>query len=286
MRLTKKVFYLILISISIIIVPIADTLYLSAREIPVRITRGAHIQHIDFGTQGSVVIEKQLFVPVRAVFEALEFEVEWDQYLQAVTLSNFDYTFVITVESYTFILNGEERELATPARIIGDRVLMPINEILRSINLHLNWQYGLGSAQILISIYNFTTTDFFGRWHALSYEEWITYREVVRQQTVSEEFGEDSGVYLEFFDDGTAIFRRYGQSEEVMNWRRDGVFLYFENAESLGHYRWHTALWSDAILGNYEIDMGSLHSFWDDEGDRGLVTVQERWIFINPEVNF
>ncbi|MCL2566232.1 MAG: stalk domain-containing protein [Defluviitaleaceae bacterium] len=74
------------------------------------------------------VLTNQLLIPIRPLFEALRFDVAWDN--GTVTLTGMNDVFIITIGSNTFMANGEEYSLTTPAQIIGGRAMMDVKPLL------------------------------------------------------------------------------------------------------------------------------------------------------------
>ena len=96
-------------------------------------------QAVTFADQTPVIRDNRTLVPVRGVFEAVGFEVEWDYTIQQVTLTSDDYVVIITVGSATFTTNGEHFTLDVPAQIIGNRTMLPIRAVLESVGYYVDW---------------------------------------------------------------------------------------------------------------------------------------------------
>ena len=107
--------------------------------------RGGHIRVLidgveaKFTDQQPVIVDGRTLVPVRGVFETLGFEVDWDNETQQATLTNEEYTIELTVGNESFTTNGENHILDVPAQIIGSSVMLPIRNVLESVNYHLDW---------------------------------------------------------------------------------------------------------------------------------------------------
>ena len=94
---------------------------------------------IDFTDQGPVIDQGRTLVPIRDVFEAVGFEVDWDQETRTVTLENPTHTINIAIDSEIFTTNGTEFTLDVPAQIINDRTLLPIRFPLESVGFFVDW---------------------------------------------------------------------------------------------------------------------------------------------------
>ena len=128
---------------------LAAPVALSAAEVRVSIDEVA----VNFEGQPPVVIDGRTLVPVRAVFEALGFEVGWDEYSQMVMLWQYGYIehegedirivvteIAITVGSPVFRINDRELPLEVPAQIINGRTMLPIRALVEAIGMDVEWR--------------------------------------------------------------------------------------------------------------------------------------------------
>ena len=87
------------------------------------------------------VVDKQLFtmdaapyvdsnwrtmVPIRALAEAFDATVTYDNDDRTVTIEYNEQTIVMTVDESAYTINGEEAEMDTEAVIKGDRTYVPV----------------------------------------------------------------------------------------------------------------------------------------------------------------
>ena len=112
-------------------------------------------QHINFTDQPPTIVDGRTLVPVRGVFEALGFNVSWNEQLQQVTLSRADDTIVITIGSAAFTANGVSNTLDVPAQIIGGRTMLPIRAVLESMGYYVDWDGA--TATVVISFEQINT---------------------------------------------------------------------------------------------------------------------------------
>jgi hypothetical protein len=92
-----------------------------------------------FEGQQPVNVGGRTLVPVRGVFEMLGFDVDWNSESQQATLTNENYTMIITIGNQTFTTNGESHALDVPAQNIGGRTMVPIRLPLESVGFKLDW---------------------------------------------------------------------------------------------------------------------------------------------------
>ena len=129
-KFTRKAVVFVL-AICAFLVPVA----LYASEVNVTINNAP----VYFADQGPVIVGDRVLVPVRGVFEALGFRVDWHQPTMTATLTRYDYVVVISVGSLAFTTNDERLPLDVPAQIIEGRTLLPIRAVLESVGYDVNW---------------------------------------------------------------------------------------------------------------------------------------------------
>jgi len=133
----------------VIALGLASPVTLLASEINVTVNGNP----IDFEGQPPALINGRTLVPVRGVFEALGFAVDWDQDTQTATLSNAQFEVVITIDSQTFKTNGIEMMLDVPAQIIDGRTMLPIRAVVQSIGMTVDWDQDTSTVAISRTVY-------------------------------------------------------------------------------------------------------------------------------------
>ena len=78
-------------------------------------------------------------VPLRAIFEALGAQVDWEEETQLITSIKGDITIKLTVGSNKLYRNEEEIELDVPAQVQNDRTLVPVRAISESFGCQVDW---------------------------------------------------------------------------------------------------------------------------------------------------
>jgi hypothetical protein len=92
-----------------------------------------------FRDQVPIIVGNRTLVPIRFVFEALGFEVEWDTDTRTAIITRPGDKITITVGSDTFTTNGTDHVLDVAAEIMGGRVLVPLRFPLESVGYRLEW---------------------------------------------------------------------------------------------------------------------------------------------------
>jgi len=89
--------------------------------------------------QPPIIVNNRTFVPVRAVVEAMNGDVNWDGVTQCVTLSHNGDTIKLFINSTTAYLNGEPTILDVPPQAINGRTLLPIRFVAENFGYNVEW---------------------------------------------------------------------------------------------------------------------------------------------------
>ena len=92
-----------------------------------------------FPDASPAIIDGRTLVPVRAVFEALGFVVQWNGDTQTATISKDGDIIIITIGSAVFTTNGAAHAFDVPAQIIGGSTMVPIRLPLESVGFAVDW---------------------------------------------------------------------------------------------------------------------------------------------------
>ena len=96
-------------------------------------------QRVNFNGQGPVVVDGRTLVPVRGVFEALGFHVEWDGNARQATLTSAGHVVKLIIGSTSFTTNDEPHTLDVSAQMINGSTMLPIRAVLESVGYYLDW---------------------------------------------------------------------------------------------------------------------------------------------------
>ena len=86
-----------------------------------------------------VIENGRTLVPLRAIFEKIGAEVEWDGDTQTVTATKGDITVALTIDSTAATKNGETIALDVPAKIISGRTLVPVRFVSDCFGVDVAW---------------------------------------------------------------------------------------------------------------------------------------------------
>ena len=86
-------------------------------------------------------------VPLRAIFEALGANVNWDGTTQTVTASKGGTNISLQIGSNQLYVNGSAKTLDVPAKLINSRTLVPVRAISEAFGCKVDWD---GNSQTVI----------------------------------------------------------------------------------------------------------------------------------------
>ena len=84
---------------------------------------------LDIADQQPIIEDNRTLVPMRAIFEALDAKVDWNEQERAVSASKDENTLEIKIGEKRYKINGEEKELDVPAQIKNNRTLVPLKVV-------------------------------------------------------------------------------------------------------------------------------------------------------------
>lgn len=89
--------------------------------------------------QPPVIKDDRALVPLRAIFEALNATVEWEQETQTITAESNGTVIVLQIGSNVLTVGDKSITLETAPVIIGDRTLVPVRAVSESLNAAADW---------------------------------------------------------------------------------------------------------------------------------------------------
>jgi hypothetical protein len=98
-------------------------------------------RYIDFSiiNQWPFIENNRTLVPLRAVFEVLNCNVEWDNQNNQAVVEHGSTKIIIPANSKTAYVNGVAKSLDTSAKLVNDRIMVPLRLISESINKIVIW---------------------------------------------------------------------------------------------------------------------------------------------------
>ncbi|RXZ78485.1 copper amine oxidase N-terminal domain-containing protein [Paenibacillaceae bacterium] len=100
-----------------------------------------YINGVELNAQQSpVMIGNRVLVPMRAMFEALNAKVVWNQGQQRVTATKGSTTISLTIGSSVAVINGQNVALDVPAKVInGGFTVVPVRFVSEALGQDVQW---------------------------------------------------------------------------------------------------------------------------------------------------
>lgn len=130
MKKIMKVLMLCMLMISVII----STVAFANSEIKVAIDG----EYVEFDVQPQLINDRTM-VPLRAIFEALGAEVDWDNDTQTVIAMKDDVTVTATIGSTKMYIDDEEKTMDVAPMLIGGRTLVPVRFVAEAFDCDVDW---------------------------------------------------------------------------------------------------------------------------------------------------
>ena len=89
--------------------------------------------------QPPVIVNDRTLVPLRAIFEALGANVNWNAETRTVTATRGADKLSLVIDTNVIDKNGTAIEIDVPAQIIGDRTMVPVRAISESLGASVDW---------------------------------------------------------------------------------------------------------------------------------------------------
>ena len=86
-----------------------------------------------------IIESNRTLVPMRAIFEAMGAQVDWNEAEQQVTAVLGDKNIQLKVNSKVANVNGVEKALDVPARAVQNRTMVPLRFVGESLGLKVDW---------------------------------------------------------------------------------------------------------------------------------------------------
>lgn len=86
-----------------------------------------------------VIQNGRTLVPMRAIFEALGANVEWNGETQSITAKNKDVTIQMQIGNNTLTKNGQSSQIDVSPQLIDGRTMVPVRAISDCFNVLVDW---------------------------------------------------------------------------------------------------------------------------------------------------
>ena len=85
-----------------------------------------------------VMESNRVLVPLRAIFEALDSDISWDNETQTVIASG-NKVIVLQIDSDIAFVNGEKKQLDVPARLVNGSSMVPLRFVGEAVGADVHW---------------------------------------------------------------------------------------------------------------------------------------------------
>lgn len=124
-----------------------------AEETPVTVMVDG--EYVKFDVQPTI-IEGRTLVPVRAIFEALGAEVDWQGDTRTAVSSKGDTKVSIQIDNKVMKVNDADVALDVPAQLVDDRTLVPVRAISEAYDCYVDWN---GDKRTVVVISDLAKTE-------------------------------------------------------------------------------------------------------------------------------
>ncbi len=95
-----------------------------------------------------IIVQSRVMLPVRAVFEALDANVNYSQSEQKITAKRLSTTVEFVIGSNIMTVNGEAREIDVAPIVVNNRTLVPVRACSEAFDLDVEWDAKAGAVRI------------------------------------------------------------------------------------------------------------------------------------------
>lgn len=98
-------------------------------------------QYVDFTSvnQWPFIENGRTMVPLRAVFEVLNCNVKWEESSKSAVVEYGSTKIIIPANSTTAYINGKANSLDVPAKLVNDRIMIPLRFVSEAIEKTVIW---------------------------------------------------------------------------------------------------------------------------------------------------
>lgn len=132
--LLKKVFLFLITYFLLALIPVTAYAANGNQEIKVYVND----TRVQFDVP-PVVIQDRTMVPIRAVFEALGADVQWNNITKTATIMKDNKRVQVQLENQRAYVNGIVVRMDVPATAIDGRILVPVRFISENLGLNVDW---------------------------------------------------------------------------------------------------------------------------------------------------
>ena len=91
----------------------------------------------------AVIVSDRTLLPARDIVDLLGGYIDWEPELRQVTILQDDIHILLTIDSNTAVVNGEEITLDVPAQLVSDRTKVPLRFVAENLGVDVDFVYGI-----------------------------------------------------------------------------------------------------------------------------------------------
>lgn len=132
--------------VAMMILPIFTGVTAMAAETKVYV----HGQEVFFPDMKPTIVDGRTLVPLRAVFEKLGADVEWDQSTKTASITQRGNTLKIQINNDKMVLNNEtlNQSLDVPAQLLNERTMIPLRFPAQALGYEVEWDGGKNTVYV------------------------------------------------------------------------------------------------------------------------------------------
>lgn len=135
----KKIFKLICLTSIVLLMSTNEKVskYAIANDMEIKIVVDEVL--VLFNDAKPIIVEERTLVPIRSVFETMEFDIVWDNESSTAVLSKAEDVIKIEIGSENIIVNNDEIVTDVLPQIIAGSLYLPLRPITEAISGKLTW---------------------------------------------------------------------------------------------------------------------------------------------------
>lgn len=99
-------------------------------------------------SQGAIIVDNRTLVPMRSIFEAFDFSLEWDAETKAVEAARGSFKVSLNVDSHAALVNSYEKWLDVVPVIVDGRTFVPVRFVAESLGAEVEYDPSNQQVQI------------------------------------------------------------------------------------------------------------------------------------------
>lgn len=107
-----------------------------------------------------VIINGRTLVPLRAIFEALDATVEWNNDTRTVTAAKDDTVISLAIGEDVMKVNGADVKLDVQAQIVDGRTMIPVRAVSEALDCEVSWNNDSRTVRIKTDVWMVSSAEY------------------------------------------------------------------------------------------------------------------------------